>query len=66
VIASVQEETVNVAEILQGSGPFGADEVHKLEEALVSGQCGDLRQGANALQAEIDEGEKSKAKLIRA
>jgi DNA-directed RNA polymerase subunit alpha len=66
VIASVKEETVNVAEILQGSGPFGADEVHRLEEALVSGQVSDLRQGANELQAEIAEGEKSKPKLIRA
>lgn len=65
MIASVKE-IVNVAEILQGSGPFGADEVHKLEEALVYGQCAELRQGANALQAEIAEGEKSKARLIRA
>jgi len=65
VIASVKEN-VNVAEILQGSGPFGADEVHNLEEALIYGQCVELRQGANALQAEIADGEKSKAKLIRA
>lgn len=65
MIASVKEN-VNVAEILQGSGPFGADEVHNLEEALIYGQCVELRQGANALQAEIADGEKSKAKLIRA
>ena len=65
MIASVKE-IVNVAEILHSSGPFGADEVHKLEEALVYGQCAELRQASNVLQAELAEGEKSKGKLLRA
>ncbi|MGE5192536.1 MAG: tetratricopeptide repeat protein, partial [Deltaproteobacteria bacterium] len=65
MIASVKE-TVNVADILQGTGTFGAEEVRKLEEALVYGQCAELRQSANVLQDQIDEGEKAKGKLLRA
>jgi len=70
VIASasgtVKETTGIVPEILNGTGPFGADEVRKLEEALVWGQCAELRQASNGLMAEIDAGEKSKSKLLRA
>jgi hypothetical protein len=65
VIASAKE-TVNVLEVLQGTGAFGADEVRKLEEALVYGQCAELRQATQALQAQIEEGEKGKGKLLRA
>jgi len=65
VVAS-GKEPVNVAELLQGTGAFGADEVRKLEEALVYGQCAELRMAANALDSEISGGEKGKAKLIRA
>src|SRR5262249_40797567 len=39
---------------------------HKLEEALVWGQCAELRQAANALVSEIEAGEKGKGRLIRA
>jgi DNA-directed RNA polymerase subunit alpha len=65
VIASAKE-TVNVQEVLQGTGTFGADEVRKLEEALVYGQCAELRQATQALQEQIEEGEKGKGRLLRA
>jgi DNA-directed RNA polymerase subunit alpha len=65
VIASVKE-AVDVAEILEGTGVFGADEVRKLEDALANGQTADVRRIATALKEEIDEGEKGKAKLLRA
>ena len=61
-----KEMTGIVPEIMNGTGPFGADEVRKLEEALVWGQCAELRLASNALQAEIDAGEKGKGKLLRA
>lgn len=60
------KEIVNVQDILHGTGPFGADEVRKLEEALVYGQCAELRQASNALQEQVGSGEKGKAKLLRA
>ena len=50
MVASAKEP-VNVAEIVLGSGPFGTDEIHKLEEALLYGQCTELRQATTALQA---------------
>jgi DNA-directed RNA polymerase subunit alpha len=65
VVASAKEP-VNVAEIVLGSGPFGTDEIHKLEEALLYGQCTELRQATTALQSEVAGGEKSKPKLLRA
>ena len=64
MIASVKE-VVNVQDVLMGPGAFGADEVRKLEEALVYGQCAELRQASNALLHEISEGEKGKSKLLR-
>ena len=65
MIASVKE-SVNVADILQGTGSIGAEDVRQLEEALVYGQCTELRQATSALQEEIEEGEKGKGKLLRA
>lgn len=65
MIASAKE-VVNVNDLLQGTGPFGADEVRKLEEALVYGQCVELRQGSNLLLEQIESGEKGKGKLLRA
>jgi DNA-directed RNA polymerase subunit alpha len=65
VIASAKE-MVNVLDLLQGTGPFGADEVRKLEEALVYGQAAELRQASNILQAQLADGEKGKGKLLRA
>jgi DNA-directed RNA polymerase subunit alpha len=65
VIASVKE-TIDISEILEGAGTFGADEVRRLEDALANGQTADLRHAATALQDEIEEGEKGKGKLLRA
>jgi DNA-directed RNA polymerase subunit alpha len=65
VIASAKE-TVNVQEILEGTGAFGADEVHHLEEALANGQFSEMRQAASDLQEQIESGEKGKGKLLRA
>ncbi len=65
MIASVKE-AVDVAEILEGTGAFGADEVHRLEDALANGQTSVVRRAATALKDEIQAGEKGKAKLLRA
>jgi DNA-directed RNA polymerase subunit alpha len=65
-VSSGTKEVSNITELLNGTGPFGADEVHKLEDALIWGQSTEFRQVTNGLQAEIDEGEKGKGKLIRA
>lgn len=64
--SGTSKEIVNVLDLLHGTGPFGADEVRKLEEALVYGQCAELRQASNGLQEQIGSGEKGKAKLLRA
>jgi DNA-directed RNA polymerase subunit alpha len=64
--ASANKDTANnVADLLNSTGPFGADDVRKLEEALVWGQCAELRQAASALVSEIEAGEKGKGRLIR-
>ena len=65
MIASAKD-IVNVIELLQGSGSFGAEEISKLEDALVYGQSPELRQTSNLLQDEIASGEKGKAKLLKA
>jgi DNA-directed RNA polymerase subunit alpha len=65
-VIATAKENVNVLELLQSTGPFGADEVRKLEEALVYGQCAELRQASKVLQDALADGEKGKGKLLRA
>src|SRR5258708_38370134 len=65
-VIATAKENVNVLDLLQGTGPFGADEVRKLEEALVYGQAAELRQASNILQAQLADGEKGKGTLLRA
>lgn len=64
MIASAKD-VVNVADLLQNSGSFGAEEVSKLETALVYGQSPELRQTANLLRDEVASGEKNKTKLLK-
>lgn len=59
------KEPINVHQILAESATFGAEEVGQLEEALAFGQTAELRQESNRLKAAVDEGEKSKATLLR-
>ena len=60
------KEPINVAEIVLGSGPFGAIEIESLEGALQYGQMSEVRQANSTLQEEIQAGEKSKPKVLRA
>ncbi|MFN0052152.1 MAG: DNA-directed RNA polymerase subunit alpha C-terminal domain-containing protein [Planctomycetales bacterium] len=60
------KEPVNLHELMSGSGPFGSEDYSKIERALSHGQTTELRQEVNRLQEELDGGEKSKSKLLRA
>lgn len=59
-------ETVNVTGLLEGNGTFGSDEIRNLEAALAGDGLMQIRHAAQQLRDEIDSGEKSKAKLLRA
>ncbi|MBS0261694.1 MAG: tetratricopeptide repeat protein, partial [Planctomycetes bacterium] len=63
-MVAIVRENVNVAEVVLGSGPFGVEEIRKLELALLNGQCAELRQAAGNLQSEILREEPSKSKLL--
>ncbi|MGQ0636606.1 MAG: DNA-directed RNA polymerase subunit alpha C-terminal domain-containing protein [Planctomycetaceae bacterium] len=63
---AIAKEPVNVHDVLHGSGAFGAEEVRTLEEALMNGQTSEVRQEVQRLKEEIEEGERGKAKMLRA
>lgn len=65
-MTATAREPVNIQQLLSGTGTFGAEEVRQLEAALASGQASELRQAANRLRDQIDDGEKSKAVVLRA
>jgi DNA-directed RNA polymerase subunit alpha len=65
-VIATAKEPINVHDLLSGTGTFGAEEVATLEQALAYGQATELKQEALQFQQEIDDGEKSKAKLLRA
>lgn len=58
-------EAVNVRELLEGS-TFGAEEIKRLEQAIVADQYSEVRHEAIALRDAVDGGEKSKVKLLQA
>lgn len=57
---------VNVQELLTGNGPFGPEEIRLLESAIVGDRLIEVRQLASQLAEELDGGERSKGKLLRA
>lgn len=59
-------EAVNVQGVLQGDSGFGADEIQLLMQAIAGNQYSEVRQEALTLRDEIEEGDKSKAKLLKA
>jgi DNA-directed RNA polymerase subunit alpha len=65
VIATVKDP-IDVHTLLTGANQFGAEEVGQLLEALALGQATEVRHEANRLHDEIEEGDKSKPKALRA
>lgn len=57
-------EAVNVRELLEAS-TFGAEEIKRLEQAIVADQYSEVRHEAEVLRDAVDAGEKSKVKLLQ-
>ena len=66
VLSDTEVETVNVHELLHESTSFGIDEVRQLEDALVGDQFSEVRQEALTLRDDLEDGDKSKVKLLKA
>ncbi len=59
------KEPVDVRGVMQGSGALTADDVRALEAAVSGGQATELRQEAYTLANDVEQGDKSKTKILR-
>lgn len=57
---------VNLQELLTGNGPFGLEEIRKLESCVSGDRATEMRQLVSQLAEDLDGGDKSKGKLLRA
>ena len=58
--------SVNLQEILTGNGTFGPEEIRQLESSVTGERATEMRQLVSQLAEDLDSGERSKGKLLRA
>lgn len=64
--ATEAAELINVHDLLHADSPFGVEQIKELEAAIAGNQYSEVRQEALTLRDEIEEGDKSKDKLLKA